>query len=417
MRAQVNEVIKEYMDFGGTKVAADFRKLINKLNDTMYHNRDDEEAYLKLAFIREKLLNGFEEVLRYEEVEVVVMCTMADLEEYYEKHKKKGKDEIGKIRSDHPKTKRKGELGKIVDEGEVPYPDRSDAYWQKEGRMKIIFQPYNKAIRSGAEVPKSYFFEDMSFLEMYYNLKAIEFGNWLSQQDRMNYVAGLGIALFDLHHVLAFTPHQVSFGGKLSVAFGARGRGASLAHFEPENFIINITRYSRPKKGSGTGNSSERVKLLVASGGVGSFAHEYGHALDYYAGKYIKPNRFGALSHGRSLRVEPNKSLLKEDNAQGYMERLLNKIIWKKPGKHSAYYLRLKKGRLTNYYFQRNELFARAFEVYIHYKMQKKKYRNIFLAETKYPSNTYLTPKEMGALEKDFDQLINAIKWKIKLRQ
>jgi hypothetical protein len=45
--------------------------------------------------------------------------------------------------------------------------------------------------------------------------------------------------------------------------------------------------------------------------------------------------------------------------------------------------------------------------------MQKKKYKNIFLAETKYNERYYLTIQEMKKLEPTFDKLIDALKKKI----
>lgn len=416
MKAEVKEAITAYLNFGGSnKEPEDFRKLRKKIAFVQMFHADDKEAVFKLQFIKHKLDYGHSLALERGILdEVIIDDTEESIDEHYQDYLKR-KGDLDKLR---PRKSKSGDLGKLVDEGDVPYPDRADSYWNKKDKLKVIFQPNNKAIRSGMQIPKGYSYENMQFLESYYNLRAIEFGNWLSQQDRMNYVAGLGIALFDLHHILNFRPQQISLSGKLSVAFGARGRGSALAHFEPDSFAINITRYSRPKKGSTVKAGFQRVKLLTASGGVGSFAHEFGHALDYYAGKYLRMSKNDALSQGRSSRVKPDKRLMKEDNAAGYMERLLNKIIWKAEGKHSAYYERLLKAKkakvLTSYHFRRNELFARAFESYVHYKMNKKKYFNIFLAETKYSSTAYLTPSEMKPLERYFDQLINAIKWKIK---
>ena len=418
MKPLLKEAIQAFLNFSGNdKTPEDFRVLLKKINLALVMSGYDEEAAIKLTYIKHKVENGLSLAIENGVLdEVIVNDTEESLDQFYQdylKQKHKG-DDMGKIKP----PKKKEDLGKLVDEGDVPYPDRADAYWNKKDRLKVVFQPNNREIRTGPNIPNGYTYENMTFLQAYYNLRAISFGNWLSQQDRLNYVAGLGISLYDLHKVLDFRPQQISLGGKLSVAFGARGRGSALAHFEPDTFCINITRYSRPKKGSTKQPGFQRVKLLVAGGGVGSFAHEFGHALDYYAGKFIKQSPGGALSNGRSSRVKPNKKLMKEDNAAGYMERLLNKIIWKNDKKHSAYYERLLKGKkagwLTGYYFRRNELFARAFESYVHYKMQKRKYKNIFLAETKYSPSTYLTPKEMKGLEKDFDQLINSIKWKIK---
>lgn len=407
MKAEVKEIIKDFLKLTGEMKVPDFKKFLSRVAKAMRHNFGDEEAIIKLDWVRQKLEHGLEEASKWEEITVVIMDTENDIEDYYEKQK--GNVDLGKLRP----RKSKEDLGKLVDEGDVPTSkSRADNYW--EGKLKVIFTPNNKQIRSGADIPKSYDYDNIDFLESYYNLKAIEFGNWLSQQDRKNYLAGLGLALFDLTNVIGISPKTLSLKKKITVAFGARGRGSALAHFENDTFAINITRYSRPKKGSTLKPSFDRTKLLTLSGGVGSFAHEYGHALDYFGGTYIEKHSSGALSDGRSLRVRPDKNLLKKTSLGGLMERLLNKIIWKNDKTHSSYYQRLKSKkrgmRLTDYYFRRNELFARAFESYVHYKMKKKSYKNIFLAETKYDPQIYLSVQEIKSLEKDFDALIAAIK-------
>jgi Large polyvalent protein-associated domain 1 len=414
MKTLAHTIITEYLQLDGNKTAEDFRQLLKKLSSALIESIGEEETFLKLSYILPKLQHGLEMAAKHGTINITVKDTEHDLQHYYEKHKspikastkkdRKQQDELGKL-------KPKKQLGKIVDQGNVPYKGRADEYWHD--KVKVIFTPNNKQIRSGIEIPKSYTYDSIDFVEHHYGLRAIEFGNWLSQQDRKNYLSGLGIALFDLHHIIAFTPKQISLHNKLSVAFGARGRGNALAHFESDTFTINITRYSRPKQGSSKRKGFDRTDLLTASGGIGSFAHEYAHALDYYGGMFADKTTSGALSGGRSERVNTDKTLLNKNTLEALMEKLLDKIIWQKPKVHTAYYIRLQKAKLSDYYFRRNELFARAFETYIHFKMQTKKHKNIFLAETKYDPRYYLSIPEMKKLEKDFDALINAIKRKL----
>jgi len=416
MESVAHKLIKEYLNFGGEgKTFEDFNKLRGRINQYMLVTSLPKELYIKLQYVLGKLEYGLHHALMNDGViDIEITDTEESIEAYWLKFKKENCKEDEEVGSVKRKPKRKEELGKLVDEGEAPYPDRSDEYWRE--RVKMAFALEKTRLRRGQKVPASYLYYDMIFLKEYYNLRSIAFGNWVSQQDRWNYIAAMGIGLFDLHHVLSFRESQVSLGGKLSVAFGARGRGAAAAHFENKDFVINITRYSRRDKKKARAKGDKELNYLTASEGMGAFAHEYGHALDYYAGTFIRSAKGGALSEGRSRRVKPNKRLMKEDNAAGYMERLLNKIIWKNEKTHSSYYKRLLDSKEKPYYYRRNELFARSFESYVHYKMQKRKYFNVFLAETKYPSSIYLTPSEIKALEKDFDQLINAIKWKIKTR-
>lgn len=305
MKAEVNKIIGNYINFGGEKTAEDFRSFLKQVIQTVIDNRNDGEALIKLSFIVQKLEHGLEMASKYGEITVIVDDSEEDIEEYYQKII--GDGSIGKLL---PKKVKKS-LGKLVDEGEVPTSkSRADNYW--EGKTKVIFTPNNKAIRSGSDIPSSYRYNNIDFLENHYNLKAVEFGNWLSQQDRQNYLSGLGLALYDLTNILGFAPAKLSLKKKITVAFGARGRGSALAHFESDTFAINITRYKRPAKGSTLRPSFDRTKLLIASGGVGSFAHEYGHALDYFGGTFVERGAGSALSEGRSARVRPNKALMKK---------------------------------------------------------------------------------------------------------
>jgi hypothetical protein len=404
MKAEVTKIIEDFFKIEGEMSADNFRTELNRVSKAMRENFSDEESIIKLDYVRRKLEQGLAETSKWGPRIIEIEDTLKDIEAFY--HKYKGRVDIGKIR---PSFEDDDGVGKLVDEGEVPTSkSRADNYW--EGKMKLIFTPTNKQIRTGADIPKSYNYGDIDFLEKYYDLKSIEFGNWLSQQDRKNYLAGLGLALYDLCQALGISPKKLSLRNKVSVAFGARGRGNATAHFESDTFAINITRYKRPKR-----FLNDRTKFLLASGGMGSFAHEYGHALDFFGGTYLEKHSSGALSDGRSLRVRPDKALMKKTTLGALMERLLYKIIWKDDKTHSDYYRRLssKKTNLTDYYFRRAEIFARAFESYVHFKMAKKRFKNIFLAETKYDPRMYLTPQEMKKLEKDFDAVINAIKQRI----
>lgn len=415
-----DNIISKYLHFGGEKNHIDFSTLLVELGKVKNKLQMGSRDYLLLNYVERKLLKGLALTLIHDYIFVIIdeqskedfgiksIPVKRKPKKQTTKQKSKNKndeDDLGKLRP--PKKN----LGKIVDEGEVPYKGRADEYWHD--KLKVIFTPNNKQIRSGSEIPKSYDYDSLDFLEKHYGLRAVEFGNWLSQQDRKNYLAGLGLALFDLSHVLDINPKDLSLNKKLSVAFGARGRGNALAHFESDTFAINITRYSRPKQGSTQKKGFDRTSLLTAGGGIGSFAHEYGHALDYFGGMYIEKTSSGALSGARSERVQPDKKLMAENSLEGLMEKLLYKIIWKTNSTHTSYYARLKIAKLSDYYFRRNELFARAFETYVHYKMQKKKYKNIFLAENKYDPRYYLSLAEIKKIEKDFDALINAIKKEI----
>lgn len=61
----------------------------------------------------------------------------------------------------------------------------------------------------------------------------------------------------------------------LAIAFGARGSGTALAHFEPARNVINLTKLK----------------------GAGSLAHEWGHALDFFLGTNCGGRMFLSEGH------------------------------------------------------------------------------------------------------------------------
>lgn len=408
------KLVRKYLNFSGERTKNDFLKFIAEVNSALQKAKGTD--LIKLNHIREKLFVGLTHSINYETVLVIVDETFEDFERLGTATEIKRTAKTKRKPATSPKRKPKS-LGKIVDNGETP-DGRSDQYWQKPNALKVIFEPDNKELRSGQTIPSTYHYDSIKFLIDYYGLKGIEFGNWTSQQDRKNYLAGLGLALFDLKHAIGFESKEIGLKSKITVAFGARGRGSAVAHFEPDTFAINLTRYKRPPKVANRKSGFHRVELLAKGGGIGSFAHEYGHALDYFCWTFIHRQTSGALTQGRSTRTEPDEELMKENSLEGLMEKLLFKIIWDKGGqKHSPYYQRVLKmagkGKRGKYWKQRNEIFARAFEVYVHYKMERKKTKNIFLTETKYDPSVYLTLDEMRSIEKDFDLLINSMKKKI----
>src|SRR5471030_67553 len=99
----------------------------------------------------------------------------------------------------------------------------------------------------------------------HFGYRAVEFGNWLPQDERQTVLNMAFASLCDLASALNLPPRAISFDGKLAVAFGSRGRGgrnAALAHFEPARNVINLTRME----------------------GAGSLAHEWLHGLDWHLG-------------------------------------------------------------------------------------------------------------------------------------
>jgi hypothetical protein len=91
-----------------------------------------------------------------------------------------------------------------------------------------------------------------------YNLRGVEYGNWISDDDAKYHIQHAWEALSDLADILGVEKADVSLKGELALAIGARGAGKARAHYEPMKKVINLTKFS----------------------GGGCAAHEWGHALD-----------------------------------------------------------------------------------------------------------------------------------------
>ena len=107
--------------------------------------------------------------------------------------------------------------------------------------------------RHGEDVSADQFREQFGF-------RGVQFGNWTNQRDRQEAINRAFDAFMDLSRLLGVSPRALSLNGELGVAFGARGSGKALAHYEPKEVVINLTKTS----------------------GAGSLAHEWWHALDNY---------------------------------------------------------------------------------------------------------------------------------------
>jgi hypothetical protein len=110
--------------------------------------------------------------------------------------------------------------------------------------------------RAGQDVSSQTFIDVFGF-------RGVEFGEWLANDERQLVLNHGYDSLIDLADAIGFAPGQLSLGGELALAFGARGKGgAHAAHYEAGRRVVNLTRLS----------------------GAGSLAHEWGHALDHVLG-------------------------------------------------------------------------------------------------------------------------------------
>lgn len=151
-----------------------------------------------------------------------------------------------------------------------PKRERSDAEKEAEAEKsdqeRELHRPHLDVVeRSGGEDWRGGRDIVAQDLMDHFGFRAIEFGNWLPQDERQTVLNMAFDSLCDLADALGLPPRGISFDGELAVAFGSRGRGgkhAALAHYEPGREVINLTRMK----------------------GAGTLAHEWFHALDWHLG-------------------------------------------------------------------------------------------------------------------------------------
>lgn len=117
---------------------------------------------------------------------------------------------------------------------------------------------------------------------------------------------------------------------EVSIAYGARGKGGKAsAFYQPYYGFINLTRNK----------------------GVGSFAHEYAHALDYTLG-----SRYDTLQGARWLSDGGTKTPLRRTVA-AILEEVLRQF-----NKHAEKPIEFNE---NVYWYRRKEVFARSFEAWV----------------------------------------------------
>ncbi len=247
--------------------------------------------------------------------------------------------------------------------------------------------------RKGADVTPDRFQEAFGF-------RGVQFGNYVESGRRQQDLNRAYDALMDLAGVLGLPPRALSLGGRLGLAFGARGTGgtdAAAAHYEPGTVVINLTNRE----------------------GAGSLAHEWWHGLDNYFGKqrdargeYGNPSTYltetAAMkdAHHGGMRAEMMaafRNVVSAINLTGMQERSR----------------KLDDRRTKEYWTTKPEMSARAFESYVIAKLQDQNAGNDYLAnivdasvfalEDAYP---YPTAGELPQIREAFDGFFQAVETK-----
>lgn len=192
-----------------------------------------------------------------------------------------------------------------------------------------------------------------------FEVYGVEFGNW--QDNRQASIDQAFDALRDLAETVGIAAEAVGFGGRLGLAFGARGHGKAAAHYEPARVAINLTK----------------------TAGAGCLAHEWFHAWDHQA------------SGGDGLRYMATPEL-----------RELWDVLRRLP-----MYRRARAADATRskaYWSEPHEMAARAFEAWVRARVENDYLANIRTPEEfDRPGSTYPYPlaEEMPAIDAAFRKL------------
>lgn len=223
-----------------------------------------------------------------------------------------------------------------------------------------------------------------------FGFRGVQFGNYVGQDLRSKNLNEAYDALLDLSDVLGIPSQAVSLDGTLGLAFGARGTGRALAHYEPMQVVINLTKKRGP----------------------GSLAHEWWHALDNYFG--AQKTFAGETTDKKDLYMTVSG---RSTAHRAEMKEAFDNVV--KTVKESGMYQRslsLDNARENPYWSSEIELTARAFEAYVKDKLAEKGTKNDFLVnilnekDVENPNRyQYPTKGERVKIDEAFERLFDTM--------
>lgn len=295
-------------------------------------------------------------------------------------------------------------VGKNVIKVKGPFSDRDAAFEYRsshEEELAEIFAamknlPSERGTENQPRAGEAYRQGDVSpddFLKTF-GFHGVEFGNYVEGGRRQKDLNDAYDALMDLSKVTNLPPRALSLGGKLGLAFGARGHGGkqpALAHYEPMKTVINLTKKR----------------------GAGSLAHEWFHALDNAL----------AREHGKG-----QARYLSDDFGRISHEELFNalrdlKYTLKRDTDFVRRSEKLDKFRTKPYWGTTVEYMARSFEAYAMAKLSDMGIKNDYLVNIldgeSWESKTnapyaYPTKAEMETILPYYDKLFDSIQQRVE---
>jgi len=211
------------------------------------------------------------------------------------------------------------------------------------------------------------------------NFKSLQYGNSVTDSEREHHTKGALGAFKDLSEITGIPENEVSFSGRLGLGFGARGKGNALAHYEPDTFMINMTRKR----------------------GFGSLGHEWFHALDNVISNVSTNKPYKGLGYGGMAtegQLDPDSSTA--TIIGGKIKKVTEIIVPEMQKKLKGY---------QGYWREPKEIMARSFEAYLNDRLKKKGRSSTYLAKEDYGHIVYPQGKTKEKLFDAFDDLFAEI--------
>lgn len=252
------------------------------------------------------------------------------------------------------------------------------------------------------------------FLMNNLGMRGIQHGNSVTDDERQHHLQKTSEAFADMADVLGLEDGDMSLGGKLGLAFGARGHGTASAHYEPMSKVINLTRKS----------------------GVGTLAHEWGHFFDHALADFkisrgankADAEYMSEMTREHEFRKDEKGDWIKDENgkvktfetATGPLPKAYKELreAWSSSGykaRLSKYVNEQVRSKMMSqakakYWTSGREVFARCFEQYIQHKLRDSDRENTYLSGLDAGHPLWPSAEEVKAMAPAFDAIFAAYK-------
>ena len=234
--------------------------------------------------------------------------------------------------------------------------DELEAWWQRWRKLPATRRATNKprtpAGRDGVDDPDRF--------TSRFRFRGVQFGNWVEATRRRSDLLDASQALTDLALVLGWDPETLSLGGRVALAFGARGLGGQSgvrAHYETDQKVIAISKTTGP----------------------GTLAHEWFHALDHNT---------AVCSGGASRDFATEASRTGNDDALNRLAQRLRTFGMAteySPLRRRCHALDRRRPKAKAYWATIREMTARAFEAWVVRELGRHGIRNDYLVNVREP--------------------------------